>query len=244
MDRFQKILCNLVVFTTVLAVGFIFLSFLVLNDGLTAQGILELSGPVLEGQSDIPGWVEEPGLELGESVISNRLVMEQTIIPEYWDLLTSKFAPLIVKNEDDCDLLDTEDTMDKEPVLLGSIAVPFAVNSKTLSANMKEVLVAFMAEFEGMEITMILLEGHTAKSSSVSDANALKFSLERAVCVEQLLISYGYNADMLQVVGLGNAIGLSESMRLAGEWTNRRTEIFVFGILQDKPDEHDFGFSE
>lgn len=102
----------------------------------------------------------------------------------------------------------------------------FAVNSSTLSAEMKTQLREFSATLNEYDDTNILVDGHT--DSTGSDKYNMDLSEDRADAVHDYLTSLGVSRSRLGIRGFGESQPVASNETDSGRQQNRRVEISIW----------------
>ncbi len=126
--------------------------------------------------------------------------------------------------------VDVSQTPNGDGILVNLPDVTFAVNSSTISPNMRQTLDGVAQSMVNYPNSLIDVMGHT--DSTGSDAYNLNLSRQRAESVTNYLVSRGVARARIESIGYGEQYPVADNSTEAGRAQNRRVEIRITPVTQ------------
>jgi len=126
--------------------------------------------------------------------------------------------------------VDVTQTPNGDGILVNLPDVTFAVNSSTISPNMRQTLDGVAQSMVNYPNSLIDVMGHT--DSTGSDQYNLNLSRQRAESVANYLVSRGVSRARLETIGYGEQYPVADNTTEAGRAQNRRVEIRITPVTQ------------
>jgi len=101
----------------------------------------------------------------------------------------------------------------------------FATNKSDLNAASKSSLMSFATSLKNTQETDVTIYGHT--DSSGGDNINIPLSEQRALSVQNYLVSQGVSTYRLMSIGMGSSEPVADNATAAGKAQNRRVEIYI-----------------
>ena len=128
--------------------------------------------------------------------------------------------------------VDVSETPDGSGILVNLPEVTFAVDSTTISPQMRTVLDDVAQSMITYPNSLIDVMGHT--DSTGSEQYNLDLSRRRADSVANYLVSRGVSRARLESIGYGEQYPVADNSTPEGRAQNRRVEIRITPITQDE----------
>ena len=112
----------------------------------------------------------------------------------------------------------------------------FATNKSDLNADSKASLSKFAASLNANPQTNVQIFGHTDNTGN--DNINIPLSQQRAVAVQNYLVSQGVAASRLASIGKGSSEPVADNSTTAGKAQNRRVEVYILANAQMIQDAH------
>jgi len=128
--------------------------------------------------------------------------------------------------------VDVSETPDGTGILVNLPEVTFAVDSTTISPEMRGVLDDVAQSMITYPDSLIDVMGHT--DSTGSEQYNLDLSRRRADAVANYLVSRGVSRARVEMIGYGEQYPVADNSTPEGRAQNRRVEIRITPISQDE----------
>lgn len=128
--------------------------------------------------------------------------------------------------------VDVSQTPDGTGILVNLPDVTFAVDSTTISPNMRAVLDNVAQSMITYPNSLIDVMGHT--DSTGSEQYNLDLSRRRAEAVANYLVSRGVSRARIETIGYGEQYPVADNSTPEGRAQNRRVEIRITPITQQE----------
>lgn len=126
--------------------------------------------------------------------------------------------------------VDVSETPDGSGILVNLPEVTFAVDSTTISPNMRAVLDDVAQSMIRYPDSLIDVMGHT--DSTGAEAYNLDLSRRRAESVANYLVSRGVGRARIETIGYGEQYPVADNSTPEGRAQNRRVEIRITPVTQ------------
>ena len=126
--------------------------------------------------------------------------------------------------------VDVTQTPNGDGILVNLPEVTFAVNSTTISPNMRNTLDGVAQSMINYPNSLIDVMGHT--DSTGSDAYNLDLSQRRAASVTNYLTSRGVSRARIESIGYGEQYPVADNTTEVGRAQNRRVEIRITPVTE------------
>ncbi len=126
--------------------------------------------------------------------------------------------------------VDVGTTPNGDGILVNLPEVTFAVDSTTISPQMREVLGRVAESMIQYPNSLIDVMGHT--DSTGSDSYNLDLSRRRAEAVTNFLVSRGVARSRIESIGYGEQYPVADNTTEAGRAQNRRVEIRITPVTE------------
>lgn len=130
--------------------------------------------------------------------------------------------------------VDVSETPGGDGILVNFPDVTFAVNSTTISPQMRDTLDGVAQSMIDYPNSLIDVMGHT--DSTGSDQYNLDLSRRRAESVSNYLVSRGVARARIETLGYGEQYPIADNSTEAGRSQNRRVEIRITPITEQDVD--------
>ena len=128
--------------------------------------------------------------------------------------------------------VDVSETPEGDGILVNLPEVTFAVDSTTISPQMRDVLDDVAQSMINYPSSLIDVMGHT--DSTGSEQYNLDLSRRRADSVSNYLVSRGVSRARVETIGYGEQYPVADNSTAEGRAQNRRVEIRITPISQDE----------
>lgn len=128
--------------------------------------------------------------------------------------------------------IDVSETPNGDGILVNLPEVTFAVDSTTISPNMRAALDEVAQSMTRYPNSLIDVMGHT--DSTGSEQYNLDLSRRRAEAVTNQLVSRGVSRARVETVGYGEQYAVADNSTPEGRAQNRRVEIRITPISQQE----------
>lgn len=126
--------------------------------------------------------------------------------------------------------VDVSQTPNGDGILVNLPEVTFAVDSSTISPQMRDVLDRVAQSMIQYPNSLIDVMGHT--DSTGSDAYNLDLSRRRAEAVTNFLVSRGVARSRIESIGYGEQYPIADNTTEEGRARNRRVEIRITPVTE------------
>ena len=130
--------------------------------------------------------------------------------------------------------VDVNQTPEGDGILVNFPDVTFAVDSTSISPQMRDTLDGVAQSMVDYPDSLIDVMGHT--DSTGSEQYNLDLSRRRAESVANYLVARGVSRARIETIGYGEQYPISDNSTAAGRSENRRVEIRITPITQDDVD--------
>lgn len=130
--------------------------------------------------------------------------------------------------------VDVSETPEGDGILVNFPDVTFAVDSTTISPQMRDTLDGVAQSMVDYPNSLIDVMGHT--DSTGSDQYNLDLSRRRAESVANYLVSRGVSRARIETIGYGEQYPIADNSTEAGRSENRRVEIRITPITEEDVD--------
>ena len=127
--------------------------------------------------------------------------------------------------------VDVTETPNGDGILVNFPDVTFAVNSDTISPQMRSTLDGVAQSMIDYPNSLIDVMGHT--DSTGSDQYNLDLSRRRAEAVANYLVSRGVARARIETIGYGEQYPIADNTTESGRSANRRVEIRITPITEE-----------
>jgi len=127
--------------------------------------------------------------------------------------------------------VDVTETPGGDGILVNFPDVTFAVNSTTISPQMRDTLDGVAQSMIDYPNSLIDVMGHT--DSTGSEQYNLDLSRRRAESVANYLVSRGVSRARIETIGYGEQYPIADNSTEAGRSQNRRVEIRITPITEE-----------
>ncbi|MWV28691.1 OmpA family protein [Aurantiacibacter rhizosphaerae] len=127
--------------------------------------------------------------------------------------------------------VDVNQTPEGDGILVNFPDVTFAVDSTSISPQMRDTLDGVAQSMVTYPDSLIDVMGHT--DSTGSEQYNLDLSRRRAESVANYLVSRGVSRARVETIGYGEQYPVADNSTAAGRSENRRVEIRITPITQD-----------
>lgn len=127
--------------------------------------------------------------------------------------------------------VDVTETPNGDGILVNFPEVTFAVNSTSISPQMRTTLDGVAQSMVDYPDSLIDVMGHT--DATGSDQYNLDLSRRRAESVSNYLVSRGVSRARIETIGYGEQYPVADNATEAGRSQNRRVEIRITPITQE-----------
>lgn len=127
--------------------------------------------------------------------------------------------------------VDVNQTPEGDGILVNFPDVTFAVDSTTISPQMRDTLDGVAQSMIDYPNSLIDVMGHT--DSTGSEQYNLDLSRRRAESVANYLVSRGVSRARIETIGYGEQYPIADNSTAAGRSENRRVEIRITPITEE-----------
>ena len=131
--------------------------------------------------------------------------------------------------------VDVNETPEGDGILVNFPDVTFAVDSTTISPQMRDTLDGVAQSMINYPNSLIDVMGHT--DSTGSEQYNLDLSRRRAESVANYLVSRGVSRARIETIGYGEQYPIADNSTAAGRSENRRVEIRITPITEEDVDQ-------